>query len=104
MRYVILAVAALAAGMTAPSFAAKKHTMANPPAVAAMPSVPANATAEAAPTYDDCFRLGWVRGVHVERGEWDDFYDQCAANQVPFNSGMTVDSIEREQASHAPHS
>jgi hypothetical protein len=60
------------------------------------------ASAPAAPTYDECFRLGWVRGVHVERGEWDDFYAQCAAGRVPFQSGMTVDSVgpERGHVSH----
>ncbi|MFA6264761.1 MAG: hypothetical protein WC670_03470 [Pseudolabrys sp.] len=100
----IAAAAVVTAGMAAPSFAAKKHAMPHVPTLAAIPSVPADATADAAPSYDDCFRLGWVRGVHVERGEWDDFYGQCAANHVPFASGMAVDSVERERAAHAPHS
>jgi len=55
-----------------------------------------------APTYNECFRLGWVRGVHVERGEWDNFYAQCAAGRVPFRSGMEVDSVvpEHGEVSH----
>lgn len=56
------------------------------------------------PTYDDCFRLGWVRGVHVERGEWDDFYSQCLQGQVPFESGMGVDSVRFDHRANAPHS
>jgi hypothetical protein len=56
------------------------------------------------PTYDECFQLGWVRGVHVERGEWQDFYNQCLRGEVPFESGMGVDSVKLDHHAHAPHS
>ena len=48
--------------------------------------------------YDECFRLGWVRGVHVERGEWDDFFRQCVQGNVPPDSGMAVDSVRIDHA------
>lgn len=50
-------------------------------------------------SYDECFRLGWVRGVHVERGEWEDFFRQCMRGRVPLQSGMAVDSVRVD-----PHS
>jgi len=50
-------------------------------------------------SYDECFRLGWVRGVHVERGEWEDFFRQCIRGRVPFQSGIAVDSVQPD-----PHS
>jgi hypothetical protein len=80
MRSVMLAVLALAVG------------------VAAMPLSAETKQAEsmaAAPSFDDCFRLAWVRGVHVERGELPDFDAECMANKIPFNSGMAVDSVQR---------
>jgi hypothetical protein len=91
---VIVALAAgllLTAGGGTLSLAGGKH-----------PGADAYAQAPARPTYDECFKLGWVRGVHVERGEWDDFYAQCAAGQVPFASGMGVDSvrIDHERRTH----
>jgi len=68
-------------------------------------NLPADAFAEApvdAPTYDECFQLGWVRGVHVERGEWDDFYSQCRRGEVPFASGRGVDSVKLDHG-HRTH-
>ncbi|WP_147292609.1 hypothetical protein [Undibacter mobilis] len=68
-------------------------------------NLPASARAETtadAPTYDECFQLGWVRGVHVERGEWDDFYSQCRQGEVPFASGMNVDSVPLDHRHAVP--
>jgi len=82
MRHAMLAAMALVVAGAAPAFAGKdiapKHT-------------------ESLPTFDDCFRLAWVRGVHVERGELDEFNEDCMANRVPFASGMAVDSVVREK-------
>jgi hypothetical protein len=90
MRCLTLAVIAVTAGIVTPclgedSFLQTWHPSSD--------STSAQASANA-PTYDDCFRLGWVRGVHVEREEWDDFYEQCAAGEVPFESGMAADSVK----------
>jgi len=52
--------------------------------------------------YDECFRLGWVRGVHVERGEWDDFFRQCLQGRVPLDSGMAVDSVSLDHSGASP--
>ena len=30
----------------------------------------------ARPSFDDCFRLGWVRGMHVEQGELPGWNEQ----------------------------
>jgi len=38
------------------------------------------------PTYEDCYRLGWIRGVHFEiYGEEKAWMDQCLANKVSFH-------------------
>lgn len=95
MRTLALAVIILtAAVVVSPALAGGKHPMRGTDAYARAP---------AAPTYDECFRLGWVRGVHVERGEWDDFYEQCAEGKVPFESGMPVDSVRHDHARLPSH-
>jgi hypothetical protein len=77
MRYLVLAAMLVIAG-AAPALAGKRVV-----------------SVGAQPTFDDCFRLAWVRGVHVERDELDAFNEECLANKVPFNSGMAVDSVVR---------
>jgi len=52
---------------------------------------------EQPPTFDECFRLAWVRGVHVERGELETFNQDCMTNHVPFETGNPSDSVERKQ-------
>jgi hypothetical protein len=76
MRTVMLAALIAAAGLATPSVAKVKQ-------------------AGSTPTFEDCFRLAWVRGVHVERGELPDWNAECMANKIPFNSGMAVDSVSR---------
>ena len=51
---------------------------------------------EPTPTFDECFRLAWVRGVHVERGELDAFNQDCMTNHVPFETGNPRDSVMRK--------
>jgi hypothetical protein len=80
MRYVIAAAFALAMGVS-PTFADNR---------------PVPTTVELAPTFDDCYRLAWVRGVHVERGELEAFNEDCMANRVPFETGNPSDSIVRK--------
>ena len=48
---------------------------------------------ERTPSFDDCFRLAWVRGVHVEREELAAFNEDCMANRVPFQTGNPADSV-----------
>lgn len=48
-----------------------------------------------APSFDDCYRLAWVRGVHVERFEFAAFDAECMAGRVPFDSGYAAGSIRR---------
>lgn len=91
MRRTILAAVLLAACNVAPSLA--EDAFIQPRNLPAGADALAKAPADG-PSYDDCFRLGWVRGVHVERGEWDDFYSQCRMGEVPFESGMGVDSVK----------
>jgi hypothetical protein len=81
MRYMIAATLAIAVNV-APAFAEDNR--------------PAPARVELAPTFDDCFRLAWVRGVHVERGELEAFNEDCMANRVPFETGNPSDSIVRK--------
>jgi len=47
----------------------------------------------ARPSFSDCFRLGWVRGMHVEQGELPDWNEQCMAGQIPFDSGHPTTTI-----------
>lgn len=38
------------------------------------------------PTFSDCYRLGWIRGVHFEiHGEQEAWMKQCLAGKVPFH-------------------
>jgi len=38
------------------------------------------------PTYNDCVRLGWTRGVHVEiEGELESWMAICLKGEVPFS-------------------
>lgn len=98
MRCLALAVIAMTAGIVTPCLAEDSFLQIwHPPSEAASGQVAAKA-----PSYDDCFKLGWVRGVHVEREEWDDFYAQCAAGQVPFESGMAVDSVKPDRSGPTP--
>ncbi|MBS0248981.1 MAG: hypothetical protein JSR61_20390 [Proteobacteria bacterium] len=100
MRIAALAVIALTAGLATPSFGEDSFLQISPP-------VQSGSSAYArAPemSYDECFQLGWVRGVHVERGEWDAFYEQCKAGDVPFESGMAVDSVRLNRGQARPHS
>jgi hypothetical protein len=85
MRYTMLAVVALTVGIATPALAAK---MQNTPAPSANVSAPA-------PSFDDCYRLAWVRGVHVELGELPGFNAECMAGKIPFESGSSADSIRR---------
>ena len=53
--------------------------------VAAAVSLTANAQAAAKrPSWDDCFWLGWLRGVHTEQNEMPAWMDQCLAGAIPF--------------------
>jgi len=98
MRCLTLAVIAMTAGIVTPCFGEDSFLQIwHPPTETA-----AGKAAAKAPSYDDCFKLGWVRGVHVEREEWDDFYEQCAAGQVPFESGMSVDSVRPDGDGRTP--
>jgi len=79
MRYVIAAALVLVVN-AAPAFADNRL---------------APTRVEPAPTFHDCFRLAWVRGVHVERGELEAFNEECMANRVPFETGNPTDSVVR---------
>jgi hypothetical protein len=81
MRYFLAAAFAVAV-TTAPAFAASRPQQ--------------QVHVEPAPTFDECFRLAWVRGVHVERGELDAFNDECMTNRVPFETGNPSDSVVRK--------
>jgi len=74
MRYVMLAAVAASAGFTAPAMAAKVQT---------------NTTL----SFDDCYRLAWVRGVHVELNELTGFNAECMAGNIPLDSGNPATSI-----------
>lgn len=76
MRYIALAALVLAVGFASPVTAGETQSASSP-------------------TFDDCFRLAWVRGVHVERDELGSFNELCMANKVPFESGNPVTSIRR---------
>ena len=47
------------------------------------------------PSFDDCYRLGWVRGVHVERFEFAAFDAECMAGRIPFDSGFAASTVKR---------
>ncbi|MGH6665115.1 MAG: hypothetical protein ACREB2_09470 [Pseudolabrys sp.] len=76
MRYLMVAVMALTAGIATPTMAAKNEV-------------------KSVVTFEDCYRLFWVRGVHVERGELDDFNAECMMGGVPFDSGYAAGSIRQ---------
>lgn len=80
MRHVFTTVFAVAVGV-APTYADNQA---------------ARSTVAPAPTFNDCFRLAWVRGVHVERGELEAFNEDCMANRVPFETGNPSDSVVRK--------
>ena len=91
MRTLLLAAAAIAAGgllTLAPAKAGSSdfNDMGNQHAGAP----------KSAPTYDDCFRLAWVRGVHVERFEFASFDAECVAGRVPFDSGFAASTVKRQ--------
>ena len=75
MRYAMLVAMLFAAGLATPALAANDHTISNQPTS----SEPASA-----PGWNDCYDLAWIRGVHTEQNELDDFMDQCTAGAVPF--------------------
>jgi hypothetical protein len=50
----------------------------------ATPALAAKKQTETAPSFDDCYRLGMDRGVHLENGEMPGFVDACMAGNVPF--------------------
>jgi hypothetical protein len=52
---------------------------------------------KSAPTFDDCYRLAWVRGVHVERFEFASFDAECVSGRVPFESGYAASTVKRQQ-------
>ena len=80
MRYVMFAVMMLTVGFATPTWAETK----DPPAASL-----------STPTFDECYRLGWVRGVHVELGELPAWNAECMAGKIPFDSGNPADSIRR---------
>ena len=72
MRYAMLAAVALAAAtLASPALAAKK-------------------TSPGLPTWDECYWLGWDRGVHVEQDELDGFMSQCLTGSVPFDNEIGI--------------
>ena len=74
MRYVMLAALAASVGFATPAMAAKMQT-------------------NGVPSFDDCYRLAWVRGVHLELNELPDFSAECMAGNIPFDSGVPAGSI-----------
>jgi hypothetical protein len=74
MRYTLLAAALLTVGLAMPAAVANEQT-----------ETPVQAMASA-PTWNQCFYLAWIRGVHVEQQELPDFMDQCLAGAVPFGT------------------
>jgi hypothetical protein len=80
MRYMMFAIMLLMVGFATPS--------------RAEPQVPP-AAPFSTPTFDECYRLGWVRGVHVELGELPAWNAECMAGKIPFETGNPTDSIRR---------
>jgi hypothetical protein len=76
MRYLMLPVTVMAIALSMPALASKKQS-----------------DKAATPTFDDCYRLGWVRGVHIELGEFPGWYEECKAGKIPFDSGNPATSI-----------
>lgn len=87
MRYAMFVVMMLFVGFATPTWAGTK----------AAPAAPLST-----PTFDDCYRLGWVRGVHVELGELPGWNDQCMAGKIPFDSGNPACGAGRNSCPLAP--
>ena len=85
MRVMMMVVLALAAGAATPALAEPVSRSGSPPQYAS-----------SLRSFSDCYRLGWVRGVHVERDELADWNEQCMVGRIPFNSGSQADSIVTE--------
>ena len=90
MRTVLIVAAALAAG----GLMSLASAQAESPGFSDMGNQHAYAPASA-PTFDDCYRLAWVRGVHVERFEFAAFDAECMAGRIPFDSGVAASTIRR---------
>jgi hypothetical protein len=90
MRTLLIVAAALAAGGLMPLASAQAES----PGFTDMGNQHADAP-RSAPTFDDCYRLAWVRGVHVERFEFSDFDAECVAGRIPFDSGVAASTIRR---------
>lgn len=90
MRSVKSAVMSLAIGIATPTLV-PALTQADEKSVAQVQMAQAHMVYQ--PTFDDCFRLAWVRGVHVELGELPEFNELCRAGKVPFETGNPADSI-----------
>lgn len=59
--------------------------------------VPASATErKPTPNWDDCYRVGIDRGVHVELYEMPGWMDECLVGKIPLDSVAPGDS----KASH----
>ena len=69
MRYAILAALALVVSFVAPASALDKEV----------------AATTKHPDWDQCFYLGWYRGVHTEQNELPDWMNQCMAGNIPFD-------------------
>ena len=54
-----------------------------------------NGGPSAVQNFDDCYRLAWVRGVHIELGELPGWYEECSAGNIPFNSGNPATTVRR---------
>ncbi|HEY5378145.1 MAG TPA: hypothetical protein VIJ78_01235 [Pseudolabrys sp.] len=86
MRYTILTLVALTVGMATPAFAEVESLTTSPQQIAS-----------ALPNFNDCYRLAWVRGVHVEQNELPAWTEECMAGRIPFDSGFHADSVVPDQ-------
>ncbi|GIK79620.1 MAG: hypothetical protein KJZ73_00840 [Pseudorhodoplanes sp.] len=71
MRYMTLAAALLSVAGVTPALAAKKQTKQHAPMDV---------------SWNRCFDLGMVRGVHIENGELPGWMEACAAGKIPFDN------------------
>jgi hypothetical protein len=85
MRHIMLAVLVLAAATGTPALAEEEHSSSLPQQYAFSP-----------PSFNDCYRLAWVRGVHVEQDELPAFAAECMAGRIPFDSGYHADTVVPE--------
>jgi hypothetical protein len=67
MRATLLAVMALSVVSVTPVLAAKNHS-------------------EQAPSWNECYTLGFDRGVHIEIGEMPAWVAECQAGHIPFEN------------------